>query len=441
MCVALQHGVKLAYELPQDIPATVGTTYNSAVWAGQPPHSEQPRMSDQLKPLLTSLSLVHSLLLHRRKYGIAAFTAPHHWNQGSLSAAVELLQGLVQGCQTDSPDGFSEGYETLVGDLVYGGRVSDPMDMDVVTSMVKQWTVGLDPNNTGNGTIVSALLSNVKGAMHAGPQASQNKADLNSDPTLVGLDASAAQVFHLQKSRNTLDELEMITGVHGIRTPFMTQYDGTLTLLEKLQSYLQDVPEIQHTPQEGAVGRAEFVQEFFTTEVDHYKQLLQRVTSDVRTMQSALRGEVGLTAEMEQLLSSVVQHRVPRSWMVGSYPTATGLADWVQTLQARVEALQQYAQAEGGPMAVNLAAFSNPVGFLDAVLLQHCRQQFRDVQTFKYEVEVSQFWNRVTLQPHDLPAESTCPVCMFMVHCGMANMAASSPHPGNALPVVCPKSG
>eukprot|EP00058_Branchiostoma_floridae_P015154 XP_002600642.1 hypothetical protein BRAFLDRAFT_102421 [Branchiostoma floridae] len=392
--VALQHGVKLAYELPQDIPATVGTTYNSAVWAGQPPHGGQPRMSDQMKPLLTSLSLVHSLLLHRRKYGIAAFTLPHHWNQGSLSASVELLQGLVQGCQTDSPDGFSEGYETLVGDLVYGGRVSDLMDMDVVTSMVKQWAVGLGQSNTENGPIVSALLSNVKGAMHAGPQASQNKADLNSDPTLVGLDASAAQVFHLQKSRNTLDELEMITGVHGIRTPFMTQYDGTLALLEKLETYLQDVPEIQHTPQEGAAGRAEFVQEFFTTEVDHYKQLLQRVTSDVRTMQSALRGEIGLTAEMEQLLSSVVQHSVPRSWLVSSYPTATGLADWVQTLQARVEALQQYAGAEGGPVAVNLAAFTNPVGFLDAVLLQHCRQQFRDVQTFQYEVKV--------LEPSDL---------------------------------------
>ncbi|XP_066302690.1 dynein axonemal heavy chain 12-like [Branchiostoma lanceolatum] len=111
-------------------------------------------------------------------------------------------------------------------------------------------------------------------------------------------------------------------------------------------------------------------------------------------MHSALKGEVGLTAEMEQLLSAVVQHRVPQSWLVNSYPTATGLADWVQTLQVRVETLQQYVQVEGGPVTVNLAAFINPMGFLNAVLLQHCRQQFRDVQTFQYEVKV--------LEPSDL---------------------------------------
>lgn len=81
----------------------------------------------------------------------------------------------------------------------------------------------------------------------------------------------------------------------------------------------------------------------------------------------ALRGWIVMSEELDNLGQALYFQKVPRAWILSSYPSKLNLGAWLHDLSIRVSSTRQWAQ-NGPPSVFNIAAFYKPQSFFKATL-------------------------------------------------------------------------
>ncbi|KFM23536.1 Dynein beta chain, flagellar outer arm [Auxenochlorella protothecoides] len=124
---------------------------------------------------------------------------------------------------------------------------------------------------------------------------------------------------------------------------------------------------------EEVVAEAEVDSDFMESE--RLNALLHILRSDLGELELGLRGDLAMSATMEQIRSALTSSRVPPSWIAASYPTMRNLASWLEDLSQRAQQLENWTRAMEPPPVVWLPGLFNPMAFLTAVLQTTARQQ------------------------------------------------------------------
>jgi len=141
----LQSGIKLTNEPPKGLRANLKRTYEDltedeimyfdAGAGGSREGRGDVKKARAWKKLLFGLTFFHACIQERRKYGAIGCNirlVPLEWNQSDLLTAMANLRMYIQE-QEHVP------YETLryiIGDVNYGGRVTDYMDQRTVAAVL-----------------------------------------------------------------------------------------------------------------------------------------------------------------------------------------------------------------------------------------------------------------------------------------------------------------
>jgi dynein heavy chain len=83
-------------------------------------------------------------------------------------------------------------------------------------------------------------------------------------------------------------------------------------------------------------------------ELLRYNKLIDVVRVTLQNVGKALKGEVPLSVELEEVCRSLFQNRVPELWHKRAYPSLKPLASWVLDFLERLKFMQKWID-EGAP--------------------------------------------------------------------------------------------
>ncbi len=121
-------------------------------------------------------------------------------------------------------------------------------------------------------------------------------------------------------------------------------------------------------------------------EVDRYNNLLGIIRRTLSTIIKITQGNASVTAELEEVMISLGQLKVPRIWG-STYPSLKPLGLWMRDLAQRVEFFNNWI-VDALPACWWLPAMTYPSGFLTAVLQVSARANGVSIDTLSYETPV-----------------------------------------------------
>merc|ERR1712025_1075310 len=103
--------------------------------------------------------------------------------------------------------------------------------------------------------------------------------------------------------------------------------------------------------------------------------LTKEMKRSLKELELGLKGELTITADMEDLSNSLFFDQVPPSWTKLAYASLNGLSAWYVDLLLRIKELESWTSDFNLPNSVWLAGFFNPQSFLTAIMQSTARKQ------------------------------------------------------------------
>jgi len=340
----------------------------------------------EFKTLLFSLCLYHSLMVERIKFGPAGWNNNYPFNKGDLIVCGKLLASRVGEAASSVP---WEELRNLVGEIMYGGHITDPWDRRLNATYVAQFLRDELLRSTGETSFITGLP--VPGRIPFDAlQTWVDSALPQESPLSFGLQPSADIGVRSDLTNYLLQTLADMQGQQGSGG----QASVGLTLQEKVKVVLDDI--LEKLPEnfdvQGVLDRLEERGPFgnvFLQECYYMNTLLTTVRTSLRQLDLALKGDIQMTEALESVMLSLYDERVPDAWRRVAYPSMRRLGSWFADLLKRQLQLDQWVRNLIVPKVTWISGLFNPQAFLTAIMQTTARKNSWALDNMNLITEVS----------------------------------------------------
>ncbi|XP_062938980.1 dynein axonemal heavy chain 14 [Cynocephalus volans] len=445
----LKRGLKIAMESPQGLKSILLQTFGYR-WSGEVTEEifENPDCGQWWKKLLFSLCFFNAVINERKNYGILGWNIAYKFNSSDLEVAIKVL-GNVLKAQSSIP---WPALRYLIGEVTYGGRVTDKWDKRCLKTLLYKFCnpevlkddFSFSSNEICQPVPKSASIKDcidiIKSlpdddppeVLGIHPEATRSCKETQSQKfieSLIAIQPRMTTANFMISPEQSNDELVMeILSNTLTRLPLTVEKEenaGTPSTLkntmaspiwESLYKNLQDHDHLIHC----------VLLTFLSQEIGRFDKLLSVIHNSLKDLQCAVKGEIVLSQELEEIYDSLLNTRVPALWQKHAYKSSKSLSSWINDLIQRLNFFNTWAKMantaihhrymssitawkhsvpsanqkskhhadpgdnffEGFPARYWLPAFFCPPAFLTAVLQDYGRTQgiSMDVLTFTHRV-------------------------------------------------------
>jgi len=323
----------------------------------------------EFKSILFALCYFHAVVSERRKFGPQGWNRVYPFNNGDLTISMNVLYNYLE-ANAKVP---WEDLRYLFGEIMYGGHITDDWDRRLCRTYLEEY---MNPDMLDGELYLAPGFPIPPNSDYKGYHAYIDECLPPESPYLYGLHPNAEIEFLTTTSetlfRTVLEMQPQDSGASGA---------GGASREEKIKAVLDDI--LEKLPEEFNMlelmakvppeERTPYTIVAFQ-ECERMSMLIAEMRRSLKELDLGLKGELTITADMEDLSNALFLDNVPETWNKRAYPSMYTLGIWYADLLQRVKELESWTADFQLPAAVWLAGLFNPQSFLTAIMQQMARK-------------------------------------------------------------------
>ena len=379
----LQNGVKITNEPPKGIKASLKGTFSNITDEDY----DRSKKPFEYRKLLFALAFFHAVIIERKKYGPLGWNKGYEWMNSDFETSKKHLAIYI--------DNYKEVpfkiLRFLIGDINYGGRVTDDKDMKLIQAILANYVNDLIFDDyykfSDDGVYFAPTTKSISEV-----RTYLEKLPLDDSPDIFGLHANANIELQKKTVKEFMDPLVNVyprSGGAGSLSPsaIVQQLNTDLELKMREVSDGIALPNeeskiIYMTDRKGLKKKTP-IGNFLIQERDKFSALLDVISTTFNVLKLAIDGKIVMSLQFEKVFDSFLEGKVPQMWQDKAYPCLKPLVSWIDDLIERIHFLNKCFTLEG-VSAFWLSAFYFPQGFNTAVLQSHARKNGDSISNYTF---------------------------------------------------------
>ncbi|KAM9584412.1 dynein axonemal heavy chain 3 [Trichechus inunguis] len=389
----LQNGIKMTNEPPKGLRANLLRSYlNDPI--SDPVFFQSCTKAVMWQKLLFGLCFFHAIVQERRNFGPLGWNIPYEFNESDLRISMRQTQMFLNEYKEVPFDALIY----LTGECNYGGRVTDDKDRRLLLSLlstfyckeIEQEHYCLAPGDTyyipAHGTYQSYIeyLRSLPITAHPEVFGLHENADITKD------NQETNQLF--QGVLLTLPRQSAGSG----KSPQEVVEDLAQDILSKLPKDFDLEVVMKLYP----VVYEESMNTVLRQELIRFNRLTKVVRRSLIDLGRAIKGQVLMSSELEDVFNSMLVGKVPAMWAAKSYPSLKPLGGYITDLLARLAFFQEWID-KGPPVVFWISGFYFTQSFLTGVSQNYARKYTIPIDHIGFEFEVTRQETAMESNPED----------------------------------------
>ncbi|KEG14252.1 putative dynein heavy chain [Trypanosoma grayi] len=344
------------------------------------------------RPLVFTLAFFHAVVQERRKYGKIGWNVVYDFNETDFSVSMRLLDTyLTKTYQNNDPIPWDT-LRYLVGEAMYGGRVTDSMDRRIVKTYLEEYfgdflfdtfqsfhfyfndevDYCLPPDSTDSNKRVT--LQQMVALVESFPK--------DNTPEVFGLHPNAETGYLRNAAEGMWASLIELMPRSG-NAAALGRESREDVLLKLTQEILTQIPEPldrkqimrkeRDRAQEKGHSNLQPTQVVLLQEIERWNRLVGVMVSSLRELQKALSGVIGMSNDLDELASALHNGQLPSSWKRWAPATRKNLGRWLAHFHRRCKQYTDWA-VNGEPKCMWLSGLMVPESYISALVQVTCRR-------------------------------------------------------------------
>lgn len=378
----LQNSLKLTTEPPSGIKGNIKKLFDEI----NEEKLNQCNKKDKFPKIVFSLSVFHAVLQERKKYGPIGFNIRYDFNLADFETSMKLISVYLDEADEEFIPWSTIIY--LIGEINYGGRVTDNFDRDTMTKTLEKFLnedklFEPDFKFSKSGKYYPPSFNTIQ-------QYNEyiDSLPIFDEPDLFGLNENANIIYQIQESEKIINSLLLVMPKTKTK-----ETSPNKTVLEMIENFFINKPELIHKRDgkhkshdkiydNGLVHSLTIV---LYQEIEKFNKIINKIFSSLEDLKKAIEGTIVMSSEGDEIFNSLLINRIPLSWSKICYPSHKPLSSWFDDLLQRIEFMRNWL-TNGHPTSFWMSGLFYPQGFITGVLQNHARDTKIPVSeiTFKH---------------------------------------------------------
>jgi len=365
----LQRSLKVVTEPPDGLGANIKQNFTKL---SDEMLEECPRA--EFKSLVYVLAFFHSTIQERKKFGKIGWNVNYDFNDSDFRISFRLISlYLNKSIMLDEEEIPWDTLRYLIGEAMYGGRVTDNWDRRVLTTYLHEYLGEFIFDNNQKFYFSRADFDYVI------PENMESLETINvsidqipifTNPHVFGLHSNAEiQYFTNSAKELWINTLEMQTSDGGSSGGVNREEFIKNTACE-IQEKLPEPFDIYNIKKKFDVPSP--TQVVLLQELERFNKLQEVISQTIFDLKRALDGEIGMSASLEELGNSIFNGFVPAEWLRKAPNSLKNLVNWIEHFDRRYRQYKDWDEVEE-PKVIWLSGLHIPESYLTALVQTTCR--------------------------------------------------------------------
>jgi dynein heavy chain len=361
----LQNGVKATIEPPKGLRNNIQRSFLQ-ISNDDFESCEKPAA---YKSLMWGLCFFNALILERRKFGPLGWNIPYEFSNSDLAISQAQLMMFLNHYEKIPWDAL----RYMVAEANYGGRVTDPNDRVTISLVLEDFYCPEMLNKNHKMSVSGKYFVPTVGELPSYIDFIKEELPINDLTEIFGLHENAEITSAIGITNNML---AVALTLQGASTSGGSGKSQDEIINELATDLLKKVPknfDIETAAKKHPICYEDSMNTVLQQELLRYNRLISVVRSSLINVGKAIKGEVPLSVELEDVINSLFNNLVPEIWHKRAYPSLKPLASWIIDFLERLTFMQKWID-ENAPPTFWISGFFFTQSFLTGAKQNYARK-------------------------------------------------------------------